>query len=463
MRTFPEYLRECRAAAGKMQRDLAAAIGVDVPMYSRYEHGERRPKREQVVKLARLLKVDADELVALWLAQGAHDDIANDKLAGRAAQMLGEMLMVSVADSGPAASVSPVAAEEVAQEIAPVTRDLVGRVRRAGRMPYYIVGDAVKTMNTIEDGSIDCLVTTAPYWGMRDHGKEGIAATMSVDEYVKMLLSMTGQARRVLKPQGSLWLHIADAAADGALQGIPERVVSAMVTEQGWNLRATVVWRKTRGVEDGDEHLRRVHEVVYHLTPSGDYYFDDAALRQVYNDSGSAGQSGSTRSGVTGTRYLQRIRQSTQLTDSEKAAAEHALRVTIARVEAGEINDYRMFLREESAVVDNQSERAQAIAAQGYYIIESNRLGAAPPDVWTIEPERSPIDHYHVTPSELYRLAIISTCPADGVVLDPYCGTGTACVVAYNEGRRSIGIDVNGDYVHRARRRVEQKPLSLFD
>ena len=437
-------------------------------MYSRFEHGERRPRREQVVKLARLLGTDVDEMVALWLAQEAHDVIATDRLAGRALQVLREMFgtgdntPVEVASTAPErepASRQVGAAMTVADD---VPRTLIARVRGAGRAPYYVRGDAARVMNTMEDSSVDCIVTTPPYWSLREHGKEGIS-DMTPEAYSDMLLSMTAAARRVLKPSGSLWLNVADACVAGSLIGLPQRLVTRMVSEQGWLLRNEVVWRKGSGGDTAADHLQRSHEMLYHFTLSDEYYCDDDALRREYNERGTTTTGGSTRSGVTGSRYFQRIRQLTTLSDAEKVAAERALRDTIARVEAGEVNDYRMFFRGETVAVDNQSERARAIAKQGFYIMTNNRLGAAPPDVWTISPERSPIEKYNVAPNELYRWPVIMTCPPDGIVLDPYCGTGTACVVAYNVGRRAIGIDINEDYLRRARRRVEPQTLSLFD
>ena len=92
---FSERIRTLRKEQGVLQRRLAEAIGVDVPMYSRYEHGERHPKRAQVVKLARLLKTDANELVALWLAEEAMNAIGHDKMSGRAAELLRELLAPS--------------------------------------------------------------------------------------------------------------------------------------------------------------------------------------------------------------------------------------------------------------------------------------------------------------------------------------------------------------------------------
>ena len=89
---FSDKIKQLRIDSGKRQKDLAKAIGVDVPAYSRYEHGERRPKREQVLRLARIFKTDADELIAAWLADEAYSHIAQDKMAARAATLLRDML-----------------------------------------------------------------------------------------------------------------------------------------------------------------------------------------------------------------------------------------------------------------------------------------------------------------------------------------------------------------------------------
>ena len=96
------------------------------------------------------------------------------------------------------------------------------------------------------------------------------------------------------------------------------------------------------------------------------------------------------------------------------------------------------------------------------YLQPDNVQGVVPGDVWTIGVQRSGIAHYCVAPDTLYRLPIIATCPRDGIVLDPYCGTGTTCKIAYELNRRSIGIDINPQYIEQARASIEQKPLSLF-
>ncbi len=387
---FSEKIKQLRISSGKLQKDLAKAIGVDVPAYSRYEHGERRPKREQVLRLARIFKTDADELVAAWLADEAYSRIAHDKMAGRAAVLLGDML---AGKSGEMAENDDKPAANPSSEV----RDLVFSMGRSS-MPHIEQGDAATVMRRIEDASIDCIVTTPPYWRRRTQGTESITAT-TADDFINELLETMAQAWRVLKPQGSLWLNMGDDTTDGFVQGIPWRVVLAMIDQQGWQLVNEVVWNKTTTSPQGShDHLRKVHEFMFHLVKNDDFYYDDDQLRHTF--------------------------------------------ALIVR------ND------------DKSHKRSDKVKEN--YLQPDSVQGMVPGDVWTIGVQRSGIAHYCVAPDMLYRLPIVATCPRGGIVLDPYCGTGTACKIAYEMNRRSIGIDINPAYVKRAKASIEQKPLSLF-
>ena len=388
---FSEKIKQLRISSGKLQKDLAKAIGVDVPAYSRYEHGERRPKREQVLRLARLFKTDPDELIAAWLADEAYSRIAHDKMARRAATLLNDML------AGTESPESEDKENTMSDSRDSVERDIVFRMGRA-TMPHIEQGDAATVMNHIESESIDCIVTTPPYWRRRTQGTESISAT-TADEFINQLLQTMSQARRVLKPQGSLWLNMGDDTTDGFVQGIPWRVVLAMMDRQGWQLVNEVVWNKTTTSPQGShDHLRKVHEFMFHLVKNDDFYYNDEELRHTYGLIVRNDDKGRKKSGKVKEQYLQ--------------------------PEVGH--------------------------------------GMVPGDVWTIGVQRSGIAHYCVAPDMLYRLPIVATCPRGGIVLDPYCGTGTACKIAYEMNRRSIGIDINPDYVKRARASIELKPLSLF-
>ncbi len=378
---FSERIRTLRKEQGVLQRRLADAIGVDVPMYSRYEHGERHPKRAQVVKLARLLNTDANELVALWLAEAAMNAIGHDKMSARAAELLREQLGDGSLTPSPVPVVQPEPTIEPllvkAAERDAAERTVVSQMGHKS-MPYYIKGDAREVMGGIEDASIDCIVTTPPYWNLKKYNTESIKQK-TLDEFCDELLRVMAEAWRVLKPQGSLWLNLADVYDKRAQQGLPWRIALRMVELQGWTLRNDVVWNKPLGEYGSSlDHLRNVHEFMFHFVKSAeDFYFDEDALR----------------------RNAKQVGEKTTI---------------------------------------------------------------MPGDVWNIEPEKSAIERYRVSPETLCLLPIVATCPRDGIVLDPYCGTGTTCKVAYDVNRRSIGIDINEDRLARARTRVEQKSMSLF-
>ena len=391
---FSDKIRQLRLESGKRQKDLAKAIGVDVPAYSRYEHGERRPKREQVLRLARIFKTDPDELVAAWLADEAYSHIAHDKMANRAATLLNTMLGNT---EEPEATAGPENVEPNGEPENQPKRDLVARLGRS-QLPHLEQGDAATVMRHIEDESIDCIVTTPPYWRRRHQGTESITAE-AMDDFIAELLETMAQAWRVLKPQGSLWINMGDDTTDGFVQGIPWRVVLAMMDKQGWRLVNEVVWNKTTTSPQGSQdHLRKVHEFMFHLVKNEDFYYNDEELRHTY----------------------------------------------------------ALIVRN-----DDKSRKKQDKVKERYLQPEGGH-GMVPGDVWTIGVQRSGIAHYCVAPDTLYRLPLVATCPRGGIVLDPYCGTGTSCKIAYEMNLRSIGIDINGKYIKQARASIEQKPLSLF-
>ena len=391
---FSDKIKQLRIESGKRQKDLAKAIGVDVPAYSRYEHGERRPKREQVLRLARIFKTDPDELVAAWLADEAYAHIGHDKMATRAAALL----QASLAGTEPSVPQEMAeTSESIGHPDQSIKRDMVSKMGRS-LLPKLVEGDAATVMQQIEDESIDCIVTTPPYWRRRSQGTESIKAE-TMEDFINELLQTTAQAWRVLKPQGSLWLNMGDDTTDGFVQGLPWRVVINMIDQQGWRLVNEVVWNKiTTSPQGSHDHLRKVHECLFHLVKNDDFYYNDDELRRTY--------------------------------------------ALIVR------ND------------DKSRKRPTKVNKQ--YLRSEEVHGMMPGDVWTIGVQRSGIAHYCVAPDTLYRLPLVATCPRNGIVLDPYCGTGTTCKIAYEMNLRSIGIDINGEYIKKAKASIEQKPLSLF-
>lgn len=473
---FSEKIRLLRQERGLLQRKLAQAIGVDIPMYSRYEHGERRPKRAQVVKLAKLLGTDANELVALWLAEDAMSAIGHDKMSARAATLLRETLdgidtaALTQQDKEPVVATNeplPVAQPQIvvatptvdpaiikAPEIDPKLRNMVAKLGH-NTMPQYHCGEASQIMAQIEDKSIDCIVTTLPYWHLREYKVDSITVK-DENEFIDSVLRTTAQAMRVLKDEGSLWINMADAYNSTTMQALPWRLAIKMMDLQGWMLRNDIVWNKQQGTIDGAQnHARNEHEYLFHFVKSTKYYYNDEKLRQHFSDEKNAAIK-------TGERYHRNIANSPNLTSLEKNEAYTALRAAVRKVNAGEIGSFRLYLRDNNAPATGDAQRDADIKTNGFFIQEMPRTTSMPGDVWNIAPERSETDRYVIAPQQLYRLPIAATCPQGGIVLDPYCGTGTACKVAHDMGCKSIGIDTNDDRLRRARGRVEQQPLSLF-
>jgi site-specific DNA-methyltransferase (adenine-specific) len=164
---------------------------------------------------------------------------------------------------------------------------------------------------------------------------------------------------------------------------------------------------------------------------------------------------------VRGVRYRRQIELSTALTSAEKKAALGALEAHLAAIAQGRLADFRMIIRGRQRTTHSDSTavsgRARELQERGFCVLRYHPGGAKPGDVWDILPEdtRSRGGHYAAFPPDLCRIPILATCPPGGIVLDPFCGTGTALAVAVELGRRALGIDISEDYLTLARARME--------
>ena len=118
-----------------------------------------------------------------------------------------------------------------------------------------------------------------------------------------------------------------------------------------------------------------------------------------------------------------------------------------------------MIIRGQQRATHSDSEhvsgRARELAEKGYYFLRYHPDGSKPSDVWDILPEdtQKRSGHFAPYPEDLRKLPILATCPRQGVVLDPFCGTGTTMLAALRLGRKSIGIELSKEYLHIAERR----------
>lgn len=326
--------------------------------------------------------------------------------------------------------------------------------------PLFLEGDAARVVPLLAPRSIDCVVTSPPYWGMRAYAASGIGLEETWEEYVAHLIAVFVEVKRVLRPSGSIWLNIGDAYRNKCLVGIPWRVALALSDRHGFILRNEIVWNKVKGGPDNSkDKLRNVHEHVFHFVLSNRYYYDADAIRTAPRKASVRGGAVVSATGVSGVRYRRQIELSTALTERERRDATRALDALLEDVRAGRLSDFRMIIRGQQRTTHSDSERvsgrAREIRERGFYFLKYHPRGAKPADVWDILPEDTQrrAAHFAPFPEDLCRIPILATCPKEGVVLDPFAGTGTTNVVAHSLGRRSIGIDVSSKYLRIAAKR----------
>jgi DNA modification methylase len=329
--------------------------------------------------------------------------------------------------------------------------------------PLFLLGDSVCVLQQMPDESIDCAMTSPPYWGHREYASGGIGQEATHGEYIEHLLAVFSELRRVLRSTGSFWLNIGDTYSSKSLMGIPWRVALSMTDTQGWVLRNEVIWHKVKGGPDNaPDKLRGVHEPLFHFVKCAKGYFYDAEpIRRNPKQAKVVNGRVISATGVSGVRYRRQIELTSALSIKEKAAAYAALDSMLADVAAGKIADFRMIIRGQQRATHSDkstvSGRARELELKGFYFLKYHPDGAKPGDVWDIIPEdtQKRIGHFAPYPEDLCRIPILSTCPKNGIVLDPFAGTGTTMLAAMKLGRKSVGIDVAEDYLDSASRRCE--------
>lgn len=337
----------------------------------------------------------------------------------------------------------------------------------------FILGDCLSVLKEMKDESIDCIVTSPPYWGMRiyDNSDDSheIGNEDNFSEYVSKLTAIFSEAKRVLKKEGSLWLNLGDKYNDKALMGMPWRVAISLEDNDGWIMRNDVIWNQMKGTQSCKDRLRDSYEHFFHFVKSKKYFYDGDAIR-IKSDLKPSIKGNKTISstGVSGKKYKQQIEQSTELTDEEKANALKALQDTLMQVRMGEINDFRMTIRgvQRAWHSDNTaiSGRAKELRDRGFYIMKMSAKGHLPSDIWNIVTEDTwrKDSHAAVFPEELLRIPILATCPEGGIVLDPFSGTGSTVAAAVKLGRRGIGIDLSEKYINGSIKRLDSIGPLLF-
>lgn len=336
----------------------------------------------------------------------------------------------------------------------------------------FITGDALDILQEMPDNSINCAITSPPYWQMREYDNNGhskeIGNESDYTQYVENLTKIFNEVKRVLTPEGSLWLNIGDKYHNKELMGMPWRVALSLM-DCGWILRNDIIWDQMKGTQSCKDRLRDVYEHIFHFVKEKKYYYEhnEIRIRPTRKPKKYNGELVSA-TGVSGKKYKQQIENSTVLSEEEKTNARNALIEAIAEMENGTIVDFRMTIRGQQRTYhsDNQnvSGRAKELATKGYFILRMGANGHIPSDIWRIAPEDTwrKDAHYAVFPEELLLNPIRATCPIDGIVLDPFSGTGSTVCTAVKLNRRGIGIDLSAHYNDIARKRMKDICRDLF-
>ncbi len=327
--------------------------------------------------------------------------------------------------------------------------------------PLFLQGDSSDILSSLPPESIDFCMTSPPYWGKREYADGAIGLEPDYRDFIDHLLRVFAQVKRVLKPTGSFWLNIGDTYLDKQLLGIPWRITLKLTDDQGWILRKSVIWNKIKGGPDNTlDRLRNVHKNVFHFVKiAKGYYFNADAVRSNPKKAKVVNGSVISATGVSGVRYKRQIQLSTSLTEEEKRSALKALQELLNQVSQGKLADFRMIIRGQQRTTHSDSEqvsgRARELQEKGFYFLKYHPNGSKPSDVWDIIPEDTQrrVSHFAPYPEDLCRIPILSTCPQDGIVLDPFCGTGTTMLVGFKLGRKSVGIDIVPEYLEAAEER----------
>lgn len=270
------------------------------------------------------------------------------------------------------------------------------------------VGDAERELRGLESRSVDCVVTSPPYFRLRDYGIEGqIGRETAVDEYLERMLRVTRQIYRVLKPDGLFFLNIGDTYSgtkgrkvgdmpSGNLLFVPHRLVMAMQQED-WIIRQDIIWHKTNAMGGNiKDRCIPAHEYIFMCSKIYEHYFDHEAIQtDIVNgkDRSPRYWGGKNKHAKYGTRR-------------------HSGRLYVPPTKANART------------------------------------------VWPIGTSGFKGDHPAVFPPKLVERMVLAGCPPGGTVLDPFFGSGTVGLVCESLGRNWIGTELNPNYADSARARI---------
>jgi len=372
-----------------------------------------------------------------------------------------------------------------------------------GRITQYC-GDVLKTLSCLPADHFDCVVTSPPYWGLRDYGVEGqLGLERSLGEHLAVMVQVFDQVRRVLKPSGTLWLNYGDcyaaspngrSAADTKASGNDDRTFrdkpfSTVGPINGgklvrWDRKSERNGHNLGGPDDAVPNVRVMHggylkpkdlcmvpnriaialqeagwwvrsEIVWGKTnpmpDSSGRYRPSTAHEKIFLLTKTS-KSFYDAEAVAVRRITPADTKKPDNWDTTKGTGGHGSILRTGR-EKGARSDKRGHSRRHQGFNDrwDQMDRAEQIS-NGRFL---RNYEPAELTVWAMSPQPFSEAHFATFPTELAERCIKAGCPAGGEVLDPFGGAGTTALVAASLGRRATLIDLNPEYCTLARARIE--------
>ncbi len=318
-------------------------------------------------------------------------------------------------------------------------------------MEYRIIcGDSETELTELKPNSIDLVITSPPYFQQREYSAEGLGNEETVEQYLESIVTTFAKVLRVMKPTGNIVYNMGDKIIGGSMLLVPYQF--ALKVLAGFNLRLVndITWVKSNPTpHQFSRRLIASTEPFFHFALGRDYYYD----RKAFQRAERRRRSNPTKK--LGAKYRELIDSST-LSQAEKDGAHRALDEVIDDVREGKIHSFRMKIRgiHAPAYGGQEGGRKMRIERYGFTIIRISGE-TLKRDVIENPVESLPgNDHPAVFPVEVIRELIRLLCPAGGMVLDPYLGSGSTMVAAILESRSCIGIDISQEYCIDAQERV---------
>ncbi len=342
-----------------------------------------------------------------------------------------------------------------------------------------LTGDCREVLKTLPDESVHCVVTSPPYWGLRDYGVVGqIGLEPDFRDYLKIMVEVFREIKRVLRKDGTCWVNMGDnyvGAVNGRsardskiiggddrtfrdkpfsnignglkpkdMAGMPWRLAFAL-QEDGWWLRSDIIWSKPNPMPESiRDRPTKAHEYLFLLAKSERYYYDAEAIREDV----ALSQHGRIRSDIIGGK-------------SWKEREQHSIggryETRASRPPGSRTNGGALALAWESGERTGRDGEGGAPLCHGPEVarpddgITRNRR-----TVWEIATAPFSEAHFATFPPALVEPCIKAGCPKDGTVLDPFGGAGTVGLVADRLGRNAILIELNPEYAKMAEQRLSR-------